>query len=75
MRKIFARCKPLIEAGAKQGLSPSDVVQHCDIVFSCVSDADAVRDVSIALLFRGFKPGLHEPQLPVERSVRLVLSL
>ena len=39
-----------MEAGAKQGTSPADVVQHCDIIFSCVSDANAVRDVSISFL-------------------------
>ncbi|XP_076810641.1 uncharacterized protein LOC143453254 isoform X2 [Clavelina lepadiformis] len=42
-----ARCTPLVEAGAKQGTSPADVVQHCDIIFSCVSDANAVRDLVI----------------------------
>uniref|UniRef100_H2YMD2 Cytokine-like nuclear factor N-PAC n=1 Tax=Ciona savignyi TaxID=51511 RepID=H2YMD2_CIOSA len=42
-----SRCKPLVEAGAKQGNSPADVVQQCDITFSCVSDSDAVRDLVI----------------------------
>jgi len=32
--------------GAKEGASPADVVQQCDITFSCVSDSNAVRDVS-----------------------------
>lgn len=39
------RCKQLISAGAKEGTSPADVVQQCDITFSCVSDSNAVRDV------------------------------
>ena len=46
----FSRCKSLTEAGAKQGLTPADVVQQCDIIFSCVSDSDAVRDVSLIVL-------------------------
>lgn len=38
------------KAGAFRGNSPADVVQSCDITFTCVSDSVAVRDVSNFLL-------------------------
>nr|CAB3249652.1 glyoxylate/succinic semialdehyde reductase 1 [Phallusia mammillata] len=41
------KCKQLLSAGAKEGTSPADVVQQCDITFSCVSDSTAVRDLVI----------------------------
>ena len=34
------------KAGAFKGNNPADVVQSCDITFTCVSDSVAVRDVS-----------------------------
>ncbi|XP_078496004.1 uncharacterized protein LOC100180692 isoform X2 [Ciona intestinalis] len=40
-----SKCKSLVALGAKEGSSPCDVVQQCDIIFSCVSDSDAVRDL------------------------------
>lgn len=40
-----SRCKPLVDAGAKQGMSASDVVSQCDITFSCCTDDDAVKDI------------------------------
>lgn len=41
------RCTPVLKAGAKLGTSPADVVQTCDIIFACVSDPNAVRDIVI----------------------------
>nr|XP_039255840.1 glyoxylate/succinic semialdehyde reductase 1-like isoform X1 [Styela clava] len=41
------KCTSVIKAGAKQGSSPADVVQQCDIIFSCVADPNAVRDIVI----------------------------
>ena len=43
---LLPRCTPVLKAGAKLGSSPADVVQACDIIFACVSDPNAVRDVS-----------------------------
>jgi len=40
-----SRCKPLVDAGAKQGMSASDVVSQCDITFSCCTDDEAVKDI------------------------------
>jgi 3-hydroxyisobutyrate dehydrogenase len=34
------------KAGAKVMLTPSDVIEHADITFSCVSDPDALKNVS-----------------------------
>lgn len=39
------KCKDFIEAGADQGMTPSDVVSIADITFSCVSDDQASKDV------------------------------
>ena len=39
--KKFEKC------GATVMLTPSDVVEHADITFSCVSDPQALKDVSI----------------------------
>jgi 3-hydroxyisobutyrate dehydrogenase len=34
------------KAGAKVMLTPSDVIEHADITFSCVSDPEALQNVS-----------------------------
>ena len=36
---------PLVEAGAKRAATPRDVLAKSDIVFMCVTDADAVEEV------------------------------
>jgi 3-hydroxyisobutyrate dehydrogenase len=38
------------KAGAKVMLTPSDVVEHADITFSCVSDPQALKDVSFEMI-------------------------
>lgn len=40
------QCADFVKAGAKQGLTPSDVVLAADITFSCVADPQAAKDVS-----------------------------
>lgn len=42
-----AKCRAFREAGAEFGDTPSDVVDMTDIIFSCVSDPQAAKDVSI----------------------------
>lgn len=37
------------KAGAKVMLTPSDVIEHADITFSCVSDPEALQNVSFLL--------------------------
>ncbi|CAL8079547.1 unnamed protein product [Orchesella dallaii] len=39
------KCKDFIEAGAEQGMTPSDVVSSADITFSCVADPQASKDM------------------------------
>lgn len=41
------------KAGAKVMLTPSDVIEHADITFSCVSDPDALQNVSKVDHFAG----------------------
>ncbi|KYM89493.1 Putative oxidoreductase GLYR1 like protein [Atta colombica] len=38
-------CTDFVKAGAKQGLTPSDVVLAADITFSCVADPQAAKDM------------------------------
>jgi len=40
-----AKCAPLLALGARQGLSPCDVVAACDITFAMVSDPTAAREI------------------------------
>ena len=37
--------KDFVEAGAKEALTPSDVIADSDITFSCVSDPQAAKDL------------------------------
>ncbi|XP_076282837.1 nucleosome-destabilizing factor isoform X1 [Lasioglossum baleicum] len=39
------KCADFVKAGAKQGLTPSDVVLAADITFSCVADPQAAKDM------------------------------
>ena len=34
----FGKVRDFVEAGAKEALTPSDVIAESDITFSCVSD-------------------------------------
>lgn len=44
-----AKCRDLVAEGALRGSDPADVVTSCDIIFTCVSDGAALRD----LFFKG----------------------
>jgi len=39
------KVKDFLEAGAKEALTPSDVIAECDITFSCVSDPQAAKEL------------------------------
>ena len=39
------KVKDFVEAGAKEALTPSDVIADSDITFSCVSDPQAAKDL------------------------------
>lgn len=45
MTHFLFQCKDFIDAGAEQGMTPSDVVSSADITFSCVADPQASKDV------------------------------
>ncbi|KAL8561584.1 hypothetical protein ACOMHN_024820 [Nucella lapillus] len=50
LKMMFAllQTKEFSKAGALRGNTPADVVNSCDITFSCVSDSIAVRDAVMA---------------------------
>jgi 3-hydroxyisobutyrate dehydrogenase-like beta-hydroxyacid dehydrogenase len=39
------KVRDFVEAGAKEALTPSDVIAESDITFSCVSDPQAAKDL------------------------------
>jgi 3-hydroxyisobutyrate dehydrogenase len=39
------KCRDVVLAGAKVASTPADVVAECDIIFSCVADPQAAKDV------------------------------
>lgn len=39
------KVRDFVDAGANEALTPSDVVEHSDIIFSCVSDPQAAKDL------------------------------
>ena len=44
--RTLTKCRKFVDAGATQATTPSDVVDAADITFSCVSDPQAVKEVS-----------------------------
>lgn len=43
--RTVEKVRDFIEAGAKEALTPSDVIAESDITFSCVSDPQAAKDL------------------------------
>ncbi|XP_033743538.1 putative oxidoreductase GLYR1 [Pecten maximus] len=39
------KCREFVKAGALKGNNPAEVIQSCDITFSCVADSTAVKDL------------------------------
>ncbi|XP_060080079.1 uncharacterized protein LOC132559473 isoform X2 [Ylistrum balloti] len=39
------KCREFVKAGALKGNNPAEVIQRCDITFSCVADSTAVKDL------------------------------
>jgi 3-hydroxyisobutyrate dehydrogenase len=39
------KCKDFVKAGAKEAMTPGDVIAECDITFSCVADPQAAKDM------------------------------
>ncbi|CAI8786714.1 3-hydroxyisobutyrate dehydrogenase [Pseudomonas sp. IT-196MI5] len=53
------KCKPLVEAGARQVASPAELCQHADLVMLCLADTSVVREVVFgpAGIIEGAKKG------------------
>lgn len=45
--RTATKCRKFEEAGAEVKLTPCDVIDATDITFSCVSDPQAAKDVSV----------------------------
>merc|ERR1719291_1182791 len=43
--RTVEKVRDFVEAGAKEALTPSDVIAESDITFSCVSDPQAAKDL------------------------------
>jgi len=48
MVHICFQCKDFAKAGAEECLTPSDVVAAADIIFSCVADPKAAKEVNLS---------------------------
>ena len=42
---IIIKVRDFVEAGAKEALTPSDVIADSDITFSCVADPQAAKEL------------------------------
>ncbi len=42
-----AKCRPLVDLGAKVGRSPREVTENCDLIFAMLSDPAAAESVCI----------------------------
>ncbi|MCP2022988.1 UNVERIFIED_ORG: 3-hydroxyisobutyrate dehydrogenase [Pseudomonas reinekei] len=60
------KCKPLVEAGARQVASPAELCQHADVVMLCLADAAVVREVVFGPA--GIVEGARKGQLLVDFS-------
>ena len=46
-----AQCNEFTSAGALKGSTPCEVVELCDITFSCIADSSALKDVCFFFFF------------------------
>jgi 3-hydroxyisobutyrate dehydrogenase len=60
------KCKPLVEAGARQVASPAELCQHADVVMLCLADTSVVREVVFGPT--GIVEGAKKGQLLVDFS-------
>ncbi|PNB72656.1 2-hydroxy-3-oxopropionate reductase [Pseudomonas sp. GW456-E7] len=60
------KCKPLVEAGARQVASPAELCQHADVVMLCLADTAVVREVVFGPA--GIVEGAGKGQLLVDFS-------
>ncbi|XP_076467824.1 cytokine-like nuclear factor N-PAC [Babylonia areolata] len=64
--RTASKTREFSKAGAFRGNNPADVVQSCDITFTCVSDSVAVRDVVFGN--QGVLQGITKGKCYVEMS-------
>ncbi|KAL8570307.1 hypothetical protein ACOMHN_011328 [Nucella lapillus] len=64
--RTASKTREFSKAGAFRGNNPADVVQSCDITFTCVSDSVAVRDVVFGS--QGVLQGITRGKCYVEMS-------
>lgn len=43
--RSLGRIAALVEAGAIAGASPADLARHCDVLFFCVANAEAIEEI------------------------------
>ena len=60
------KCKPLVEAGARQVACPAELCQHADVVMLCLADTAVVREVVFGPT--GIIEGAKKGQLLVDFS-------
>lgn len=60
------KCKPLVEAGARQVASPAELCQYADVVMLCLADTSVVREVVFGPA--GVVEGAKKGQLLVDFS-------
>ncbi|MFV0929461.1 NAD(P)-dependent oxidoreductase [Pseudomonas jessenii] len=60
------KCKPLVEAGARQVASPAELCQHANVVMLCLADTSVVREVVFGPA--GVVEGAKKGQLLVDFS-------
>ncbi|MGO4308270.1 NAD(P)-dependent oxidoreductase [Pseudomonas sp. KB_15] len=60
------KCKPLVEAGARQVASPAELCRHADVVMLCLADTSVVREVVFGPT--GIIEGAKKGQLLVDFS-------
>ncbi|CAG5117696.1 unnamed protein product, partial [Candidula unifasciata] len=64
--RTATKCREFVKAGALKGNNPADVVQSCDITFTCVADSTAVRDIMFGNM--GVLDGISKGKCYVEMS-------
>jgi len=60
------KCRPLVEAGARQVASPAELCRHADVVMLCLADTSVVREVVFGPA--GVVEGAKKGQLLVDFS-------
>jgi 3-hydroxyisobutyrate dehydrogenase-like beta-hydroxyacid dehydrogenase len=75
-----SKCRDFVSQGAVKGISPADVVQSCDITFSCVADSVALKelisgDCGVLMAIKPGKAFVDMSSVEVETAVELYDSV